>query len=73
MSVSSNNDWDPLEEIIVGRADNTVCPPKEISTHSFCYGGSPYSVVEQLPDRYPQKLLDEGTEDLDGLEKSSQL
>ena len=67
MSVSSNNDWDPLEEIFVGRADTVVCPPREISTHSFCFGGSPYSVVEQLPDRYPQKLLDEATEDLDGL------
>jgi N-dimethylarginine dimethylaminohydrolase len=67
MAVISNNDWDPLEEIFVGRADTVVCPPREISTHSFCFGGSPYSVVEELPDRYPQKLLDEGTEDLEGL------
>jgi len=67
MSVSSHNDWDPLEEVFVGRADSTLCPPRDISTHSFCYGGSPYSVVEALPMRYAQWILDEATTDLDGL------
>ena len=67
MSVCSHNDWDPLEEVFVGRADSTMCPPKDISTHSFCYGGSPYEVVEGLPERFDQKILDEATEDLDTL------
>ena len=67
MSVCSHNDWDPLEEVFVGRADSTMCPPKDISTHSFCYGGSSYEVVEGLPERYDQKILDEATEDLDTL------
>jgi N-dimethylarginine dimethylaminohydrolase len=67
MSVCSHNDWDPLEEVFVGRADSTMCPPKDISTHSFCYGGSSYEVVERLPERFDQKILDEATEDLDTL------
>ena len=67
MSVSSHNDWDPLEEVFVGRADSTLCPPRDISTHSFCYGGSPRAVVEALPMRYAQWILDEATADLDGL------
>ena len=67
MAVSSHNDWDPLEEVFVGRADTTMCPPKDISTHSFCYGGSPYSVVEKLPETYDQKILNEATEDLETL------
>ena len=67
MPVCSHNDWDPLEEVFVGRADSTMCPPKDISTHSFCYGGSPYEVVEDLPERFDQKILDEATEDLDTL------
>ena len=65
--VSSHNDWDPLLEVFVGRADTTMCPPKDISTHSFCYGGSPYTVVEKLPEHYDQKILEEASEDLDTL------
>ena len=39
MTVRSNNDWDPLEEIIVGEASNALLPPLDISTHSFVYAG----------------------------------
>ena len=67
MAVFSNNDWDPLEEIIVGRADTTLWPPKDVSTHSFCYGGSPWSTVEKLTETHLPKVLEEASEDLEKL------
>lgn len=37
MKISSHNHWDPLEEIIVGRADNARVPTVDASTMSMCY------------------------------------
>ena len=48
MPVQSNNDWDPLEEIIIGTADNCVHPTMNISTHSFIYGGEQYEDIKHF-------------------------
>lgn len=69
MPVKSNNDWDPLEEIIVGTADNCVHPTMNKSTHSFIYGGEEYENIKHF-DGQPieQWIVDEANEDLDKLE-----
>ena len=73
MPVQSNNDWDPLQEIIIGTADNCVHPTMNKSTHSFIYGGEEAEDIKQF-DGQPiaQWIVDEANEDLDGLEKCLQ-
>ena len=70
MPVQTHNDWDTLEEIIVGTADNCVHPTMNKSTHSFIYGGEDYEDIKQF-DGQPieQWIVDEANEDLEGLEK----
>lgn len=50
------NEWDPLEEVIVGRAENAICPPltHEVKANTYQYwwdyytenGGKPFGGVE---------------------------
>jgi len=67
MSVNSTNDWDQLEEIIVGRADNVLRPPLDISTHGFVYAGDAWEDIKHLTGKHDQWIIDEGQEDLDRL------
>jgi len=67
MAVISNNDWDPLEEIIVGIADNALQPPMDISTHCFVYGGEKWEDIQHLQGTHEPWVLEEGQEDLDRL------
>jgi N-dimethylarginine dimethylaminohydrolase len=67
MAVCSNNDWDPLEEIIVGIAENALLPPLNKSTHSFVYAGEKWEDIQHLQGNHEQWVLDEGQEDLDRL------
>lgn len=67
MAVKSNNDWDPLEEIIVGIAENALLPPLNKSTHSFVYAGNTWDEIKHLEGEHEQWVLDEGQEDLDRL------
>lgn len=67
MAVKSNNDWDPLEEIIVGIAENALLPPLNKSTHSFVYAGNTWDEIKHLEGKHDQWVLDEGKEDLDRL------
>jgi hypothetical protein len=67
MAVSSNNDWDPLEEIIVGVGSNALLPPLNKSTHSFVYAGEKWEDIQHLQGTHEQWVLDEGQEDLDRL------
>ena len=66
MPVQSNNDWDPLQEIIIGTADNCVHPTMNKSTHSFIYGGEEAEDIKQF-DGQPiaQWIVDEANEDLE--------
>jgi len=65
MTISSNNDWDPLEEVIVGRADTALMPPIERSTHSFCYGGNSWNEIKDIPAKHHKAVIEEATEDIE--------
>ena len=67
MKISTNNHWDPLEEIIVGIADHARIPTVDASTMNMCYSNYDITVVKPLEGAYPQWLIDEANEDLQGL------
>ena len=66
MKINTNNDWDPLEEIIVGHAHHSRIAT-DISAHSFSYANQPREKVLPLEGAYPQWVIDEANEDADGL------
>ena len=60
MAVKSNNDWDPLEEIIVGTAENALMPPLDISTHAFVFAGNTWEEIQHLNTlNHEQWIVDE--------------
>lgn len=67
MKVSSHNHWDPLEEIIVGRADNARVPTVDASTMSMSYTNYPIEKIKPLEGPYPQAMIDEANEDAEEL------
>jgi len=67
MKISTHNHWDPLEEIIVGRADNARVPTVDASTMSMSYTNYPIEQIKLLEGPYPQAMIDEANEDADGL------
>jgi N-dimethylarginine dimethylaminohydrolase len=66
MLINTHNDWDPLEEIIVGHAHHARITA-DISSRSFSYATLPMSEVERMAGAYPQWVIDEANEDADGL------
>ena len=66
MLVNSHNDWDPLEEIIVGHAHHSRVS-LDISTRSFSYANYSMDQISHMEGRYPQWVIDEANEDADGL------
>lgn len=66
MKINTHNDWDPLEEIIVGHADHARIN-LDISTHSFSYADKSWEEIKHMGGSYPQWLIDEANEDADGL------
>jgi N-dimethylarginine dimethylaminohydrolase len=67
MKISTNNHWDPLEEIIVGIADHARVPTVDRSTMSMSYTNHKFEDVKLLEGAYPKWLVDEANEDLNGL------
>ncbi len=67
MKISTHNHWDPLEEIIVGIADHARVPTVDRSTMSMSYTNHPMELIKPLEGPYPQWLIDEANEDLQGL------
>lgn len=67
MRIVSNNDWDPLKEIIVGRADNARVPTVDLSTMSMSYTNYDIEEIKPLEGGYPQWLIDEANEDAEEL------
>lgn len=57
--VNSWNEWDPLEEVIVGTAQGAADIGWEPAL-------SPYAVLESKPSRVPQPLVDDAERQLDG-------
>ena len=66
MLVNTHNDWDPLEEIIVGRAHGARVNT-DVSSHSFNFSTLSSDQVRQLGGLLPQTLIDEANEDIQGL------
>jgi N-dimethylarginine dimethylaminohydrolase len=67
MKISSNNDWDPLKEIVVGRADYARVPTVDASTMSMSYTNYDIEKIKPLEGPYPQWLIDEANEDAEEL------
>ncbi|PWW60373.1 inosamine-phosphate amidinotransferase 1 [Actinokineospora spheciospongiae] len=62
--VSVHNEWDPLEEIIVGTAVGARIPVADRSVHAVEYA-SDYERQEQIPSgAYPDRVLKETEEEL---------
>ena len=70
MKIRTHNDWDPLKEIIVGRADGARIPTVDLSTMSFSYAGKNLEDVKKIEGPYPQWLIDEANEDITELIKA---
>src|SRR6188472_3665179 len=66
-AVWSCNEWDPLEEVIVGNPLNARFPTADLSTQLAEYPDRPLSEIPRGP--FPQQILDETEEDLDGFVK----
>lgn len=69
MKISTHNDWDPLKEIIVGRADGARIPTVDLSTMSFSYAAHNISDIKKIEGPFPQWLIDEANEDINELVK----
>lgn len=67
MKVSTHNHWDPLEEIVVGIADHARVPTVDRSTMNMSYSNYNMEEIKPLEGAYPQWLIDEANEDLNGL------
>ena len=65
MTVSSHNDWDPLEECFVGIATNARFPPIDSCTRSFTFTTEKYEDIKDLAGPIDQRIIDESNEDLD--------
>ena len=66
-AVRSNNDWDPLEEIIVGIADGARIPTVDASTMAFSYADRKIEEIRNLEGPYSRQVIDEANEDLNAL------
>jgi N-dimethylarginine dimethylaminohydrolase len=64
--VNVHNEWDPLEEVIVGRAANAQIARTDIGLFAVEY--REYGCVENVPSGpYSQRVIEETEEDLDAL------
>lgn len=66
MKINTHNDWDPLEEIIVGHAHHSRVT-LDVSSRSFSYANYAMEEISHMEGIYPQWVLDEANEDADGL------
>jgi glycine amidinotransferase len=65
--VNSFNEWDPLEEIIIGRAD-FACIPKWNKMLENTMPTGQKAFFEKYGGQYfPQKIIDKANEELDNL------
>ena len=68
MNISSQNDWDPLVECFVGRANNCKFPPLDLSSWAVDFCSYEWNTLLSLRDKgslFPQTLIEEANEDLD--------
>lgn len=64
--VKVHNEWDQLEEIIVGRATNARIPTSDIGLFAIDYKDCKH--LEEIPSgKYPRRVIEETEEDLEQL------
>src|SRR5579883_1717491 len=64
MIVGTNNEWGRLRSVVVGRAENARVPVNDLSLRAICAGGGKQELKH---GPFPKRVIDEATEDLDGL------
>lgn len=70
MAVQSHNDWDQLEEIIIGTAENAVLPTMNKSVQAFSYAEYSLEELKSLQGPHEQRVIDECNEDLEKLSET---
>ena len=67
MKIHTHTEWDPLKEVIIGRATGAQVPTvKDESLHAVNYGDKSYEDFSAAPSGpYPDRLIKEADEDLD--------
>lgn len=64
--INVHNEWDPIEEIIVGRATNAQIPCADLGLFAVDFAKYGYDKMQNIPSGlYDQKIIDETEEDLD--------
>ncbi len=64
--VSSWNEWDPLESVLIGQATGAQVPAIDKSLLAINYADQ-LKLAEKLVGPYPQKVIEEANEDLNNL------
>ena len=67
MIINSNNGWDQLEEVIVGRAEHARTPNVDSSMRNFMYANKDYEELYELSKQHKKETIDQAIEDLDVL------
>src|SRR6195952_5800714 len=67
--ISSHNEWDPLEEIIVGRLEGSVIPSRHPVVTCNIPGMAALGQQIVAGMRYPQLMLEPAQQELDGFIK----
>jgi N-dimethylarginine dimethylaminohydrolase len=71
MKIESWNEWDPLEEVIVGISIGAQVPKDDLSLRAINYADKPLN-SKILSGSYPEKVIEESSEDLERLSKELQ-
>lgn len=66
MIIQSWNEWDPLEEVIVGLSLGAQVPTDDLSLRAINYADKPLNSTI-LSGPYPQQVIEESSEDLERL------
>ncbi len=64
--VNSHNEWDPLEEVIVGRIDDAGVPEWHVTLESTMPESAWELFRRRGGERFPQDMLDKAREELEG-------
>lgn len=67
--VHSYNEWDPLEEVIVGKVEGAIVPPWDFVTESTMPSHAAWFFKKYAGKPFPKPMIEKATAELDGLVK----
>ena len=67
--VLSHNEWDPLEEVIVGVVEGATVPPWDAITQATMPDHAAWFFKKHGGKRFPKKMIEKASQELDGLAK----